>query len=137
MSLLRAAGRDVPAEGELPRMRERLVAGLVEQVRQVLPRPRPGEAADPEHVTTAQGLLFLNGRFASGLARYAVREVIAAGAAPAERVEALYLRTLSRRPTAAERRRARAFLAEADDPEAATADLFWALVATSEFQTNH
>ncbi|MCB9933317.1 MAG: DUF1549 domain-containing protein [Planctomycetes bacterium] len=56
----------------------------------------------------------------------------------AERVENLYLAILSRQPTLGEKRRALEFLAELKQPEqVGLEDLFYALVSSTEFATNH
>ena len=52
-------------------------------------------------------------------------------------VERAYLRTLTRRPTAAESDRAVAYLRETGDPAVALRDLLWALLNTKEFAVNH
>ncbi|HZN34083.1 MAG TPA: DUF1549 domain-containing protein [Pirellulaceae bacterium] len=52
-------------------------------------------------------------------------------------IDAAYLRSLSRRPTDAERQRALAHLAAADSPLAGLRDVFWALLNTKEFVVNH
>ena len=48
-----------------------------------------------------------------------------------------YLRTLSRDPTAEERERAYAHIAEAPDIKVGLRDVIWALVNTKEFIVNH
>ena len=56
----------------------------------------------------------------------------------ARRVEALFRRALSRRPTADERRAALATIPDRGvDRQRAFEDLFWALVNSSEFVFNH
>lgn len=59
----------------------------------------------------------------------------------AQRVEAMYLGILSRRPTDHERKRAAEFVAEqvkaGQAEQLALEDLFYALVSTTEFATNH
>ncbi|MCA8915984.1 MAG: DUF1553 domain-containing protein [Planctomycetes bacterium] len=54
-----------------------------------------------------------------------------------ERVEALYLTVLSRRPTRAEAKTLEAYFKEAKVPTAAAEDLLYALLMTTEFATNH
>lgn len=56
---------------------------------------------------------------------------------PAEVVENLYLRTLCRRPSAAETAHWEAALAEAPTLREASEDLFWALLNSREFAFNH
>jgi hypothetical protein len=55
----------------------------------------------------------------------------------AGRVEALYLATLSRRPNAAESERLVKFVEGSRDPHKALADVFWALLNSSEFILDH
>jgi hypothetical protein len=54
-----------------------------------------------------------------------------------EVVEELFLATLSRRPTAADREAVRRELAAGDGREAVVRDLFWALLNSKEFAFNH
>lgn len=56
---------------------------------------------------------------------------------PPERIETLYLATLSRRPSADELARSLAYLRQAPTENAALADLFWALLNSAEFIFNH
>ncbi|MFH5803628.1 DUF1549 and DUF1553 domain-containing protein [Alienimonas sp. DA493] len=53
------------------------------------------------------------------------------------RLDALFLATLSRLPTAAEREDLNAYVHAADDEAEALADVFWTLLNSSEFSTNH
>ena len=55
----------------------------------------------------------------------------------AELVAQAWLRTLSRQPTADERRRAEGHLAASPSPQVGLRDLLWALVNTKEFIVNH
>jgi hypothetical protein len=60
------------------------------------------------------------------------------GDGPAAVVERLYLRTLGRRPTPAERDRLAAYVnQQGDQRPQAFADVFWALLNSSEFVLNH
>ena len=52
-------------------------------------------------------------------------------------VDALYLRVLSRHPTAEETKRAKAYVAAAKDQNKGCADLFWALLNSGEFLFIH
>lgn len=57
---------------------------------------------------------------------------------PEARVELLFAATLNRAPTADERAAALAHLAAGnEEPRRAVSDLFWALINTAEFNTNH
>lgn len=61
-------------------------------------------------------------------------------AGPGDRVEALFLATLSRHPRPEERARFTAYVTDggpAKDPQKALSDVFWALLNTSEFMSNH
>jgi hypothetical protein len=92
--------------------------------------------------TVAQALFLMNGRALGQATAFAkARPLIRILSSPigdAGRIEALYLRTLSRPPTEDERTRALAFI---DVPPAghveAFEDLFWALVNSTEFVFNH
>ncbi|QDT14566.1 DUF1549 and DUF1553 domain-containing protein [Alienimonas californiensis] len=53
------------------------------------------------------------------------------------RLDALFLATLSRQPYPAEREELNAYVHAADDEAEALADLFWTLLNSSEFSTNH
>ncbi len=149
-SILRAAGREVPAEGEPEflwrSMRDRLVA----EVRRALPPPRTGELPDPDRVTTAEGLFILNGQGPAALASArkggALDAILAAQRTDPDRVRALYARTLIRPPSEAELRASVRHVraggrqnTDATDAEVRRRyeDLFWALLATTEFLTNH
>lgn len=56
---------------------------------------------------------------------------------PEKMIDGLYLTTLSRYPTADERRRVSVFLAEESDREKAYSDLLWVLLNGAEFLHNH
>jgi hypothetical protein len=56
---------------------------------------------------------------------------------PAQAVEAMYLSTLSRRPTEAETKRMVEFIARQKDQREGYASAFWVLLNTSEFLLNH
>jgi hypothetical protein len=66
---------------------------------------------------------------------------IAAGPGPVSgQVEQLFLVVLSRKPTAAESKRMTAYVESggpAKDRKAALADVFWALLNSTEFAVNH
>jgi hypothetical protein len=55
---------------------------------------------------------------------------------PAKMIEALYLATLSRRPTADEAAKCAAFVARKNDPKGAYAGLLWVLLNSGEFLCN-
>ena len=54
-----------------------------------------------------------------------------------ERVEALYLIVLNRRPTNAERERVLKYIAQSKNDTKAAEDLLYSLLMTTEFATNH
>ena len=65
-----------------------------------------------------------------------LRQLIRSELEPRQKLEQLYLATLSRRPTADELTRVAAVLLQAKDDEVLP-DLFWALLNTKEFAFNH
>ncbi len=103
--------------------------------------------------TILQALALMNGSFASDAT--SVEELLRARNdkngtliaiaeapffSPEQRIEALFLATLSRFPTAAEKTRFLAYLndhAASDVPARPLADLFWTLLNTTEFLSNH
>jgi hypothetical protein len=114
------------------------------------------EEADPtiEEVTVPQALLLLNGPLAnagaSALPGTALSDLLAMPVSDEAKLEELYLRTLSRRPTRAELTRLVAFLraprAVVETRKGATPpsplvqayeDVFWAILNSSEFQMRH
>lgn len=87
-----------------------------------------------------QALMFLNGDVLRGATSPQSSRIVGALSAPIftdeERVEALYVATLSRFPTPEERDLALAFYEDVDSPEsnaAATGDLLWTLFNSGEF----
>jgi len=132
--LLRVSGRDVSDQPEF--LQRSLRRRLTTELRQVSPRLPDGERAAAADVTTSQGLALLNGAAASGLAKRVATLAQAAGARPRDRLRHLFLRVLSRPPRSDELRAAKRYLKRR---ESATdyEDLAWALLATSEFLTNH
>jgi hypothetical protein len=89
--------------------------------------------------TLSQALHLLNGETTGGkvAAGKVVPKLLAAGKTPEQVAEELYLRTLSRRPTAAEAKGIGERLAAAADKAQALEDLFWALLTGNEFIFNH
>lgn len=67
----------------------------------------------------------------------AVADATANTTAPAEVIENLFLRTLSRRPTPQEVTRFTAHVNQAANPRTGYGDVLWALLNSSEFTTNH
>ncbi len=102
-----------------------------------------GSAGEPE-TSVQQALTLLNGRFVAWATDPEQCPTLLAvtgtpGMTTEQRVEALYLATLSRKPTAAERERVGRFLAKADRKNEAErlADVFWMLLNSAEFRLNH
>jgi hypothetical protein len=95
--------------------------------------------------TPLQALQAMNGRFIAEVVRLDRGEAItvvadARGLDAAGRVEQLFLATLSRRPRAEERDRFTRYVRSGgprQDPRAALADIFWALLNSAEFMLNH
>ncbi len=52
-------------------------------------------------------------------------------------IDELYLTALSRRPTAAERKRLTEYIESAKDKQRAVEDVLWAVLNTREFMFNH
>ena len=58
-------------------------------------------------------------------------------ATPAQVIEELYIRCLTRKPTEAEKAELTVVLSESKDPKQALEDIFWALLNSREFVFNH
>jgi hypothetical protein len=102
-----------------------------------------GSVSEPE-TSVQQGLTMLNGRFITWATDPASCPTLIAvtqtpGMTLAQRIEALYLATLSRKPKAEELQRLEQYVHKAkDDCEAERlADIFWILMNTAEFRMNH
>jgi len=102
-----------------------------------------GDHHDEFDGTVSQALWLMNGqlvnRAASALPGTALGEILAARGDDASKVRAIYLRALSREPSADETARALAIVNEAAPPDhrAAWEDIFWAVLDSSEFLFNH
>jgi hypothetical protein len=102
-----------------------------------------GPVGEPE-TSVQQALVLLNGRFVSWATDPEKCPTLVAvtgtpGMSLADRIEALYVATLSRKPTAEECSRLERHVRKASpDREAERlADVLWMLVNTAEFRTNH
>jgi hypothetical protein len=102
-----------------------------------------GPAAEPETSIT-QALALMNGRFLATVTSAEGSPTLLAvtetpGMTTADRVEALYLAALSRKPTAKEAERMARFVADAGTGKEAErlADVFWVLLNSAEFRLNH
>jgi hypothetical protein len=96
------------------------------------------------HTSIQQALFLMNGRLATTAASLdGSRTLTAVSGGPgaaADKVGQLFLVVLSRRPTDAESQRLSAYVESggpAKDPKAALADVFWALLNSTEFAVNH
>ncbi len=87
----------------------------------------------------SQALHLLNGDTVNGkiAAGGVVKKLLKSGRPRAEIIEELYLRTLSRLPTATETAKLAAFFGEAKSDETVLHDLFWSLLNAKEFVFNH
>jgi hypothetical protein len=106
-------------------------------------RSPPGIATE-YRAGTLQALMLMNGRVAAGVSDQKESNVLGAIVAPFmnddERVESLFLATLSRAPADEERKDCVAVLAECKTDEErnrALSDVLWALVNSTEFAFNH
>jgi hypothetical protein len=112
--------------------------------RQFLTRFAPeGKPGEPQ-TSILQALTLMNGRFTSAATDLRTSPTLTAVAeTPSlttdQRIESLYLTTLSRKPTADELSRMRRHLAKSDklDDPARLADVFWVLLNSAEFRLNH
>jgi hypothetical protein len=66
-----------------------------------------------------------------------VKKLLKDGRTPPEIIEELYLRTLSRLPTATEGAKLQSFFVEGKAPDVVLNDLFWSLLNAKEFVFNH
>jgi hypothetical protein len=107
------------------------------------------ERATEAQVSILQALTLMNGKVTASATSLEKSETLTAVvdapfATTAERVEALYLATLARKPEAKELERATSFVQEAAKGKdrgtaynEALADVFWALLNSPEFSLNH
>ena len=103
------------------------------------------ESATERTATILQALSLMNGEFVTGATDLTDSKTLAAVIdAPfldlSEQVDALFLSTLTRMPTPAERARLEEYVTgggATNDPSAALSDIFWALLNSSEFLLNH
>jgi hypothetical protein len=106
-------------------------------------RAPPGIATE-YRAGTLQALMLMNGRVASGVSNADASNLLGAIVAPymsdEERVESLFLSTVSRMPEKDEREACVAVLADCEtenDRNRALSDVLWALLNSTEFAFNH
>lgn len=100
---------------------------------------RPGEGADPNDYPAGipQVLRLMNANWTAKTQDF-VRRTVKADQPPTRNIEALFLATLSRRPTTAEVERLENYLRDnKSNAEKAYSDMLWALLNSAEFALNH
>jgi hypothetical protein len=139
-ALLTATGLEHAGRG---RFRQDVERGKQQALRELLfvfPDDEMGES-DGFSGSLAQALLFWNGELtnlgATAFEGTVLGEALAASDDPAARLDTLFLAAYARFPRAEERTRLLAWVAEQGGGRAAWEDLFFALLASSEFTTNH
>jgi uncharacterized protein DUF1549/uncharacterized protein DUF1553/cytochrome c len=139
-AMLKAAPGVVPAFPEsVPKERRFIRTTLVDcdPLMRTLGRPNREQVVTvrPEQLTTLQALDLANGQILTTTLERGATNILNAngGATPEALAESIFLRALSRKPTAGERAAATALLG--DKPTASSvADLLWAAVMLPEFQ---
>jgi hypothetical protein len=88
--------------------------------------------------TLSQALHLLNDSTMEGKVRAGViQKLLAAGKTPEQAIETLYIRALSRKPSAEEISKLMAIVKQGPNPQAGLEDVFWALLNSREFMFNH
>jgi hypothetical protein len=89
--------------------------------------------------TLSQSLHLLNGDTVEGKIRGGgfIAQALAAGKTPDQVIASIYIRCLSRQPSADELTRLKAAVAGEPDPAKALEDIFWAVLNSREFMFNH
>lgn len=87
----------------------------------------------------SQSLHMLNGDTAHGKVAQGgvVKKLLEAGKSPAQGIESLYIRCLTRKPTPEETAKLLAVVASAENPQVGLEDVFWAVLNSREFMFNH
>lgn len=103
---------------------------------------RPGESPTQRQTTILQALTLMNGRATATALDVENGSLLAAvidfpAMTVAERIETLYLATLSRPPRVEESSRLERYVAAAAEARAAYGDILWALLNSTEFGCNH
>jgi hypothetical protein len=100
-----------------------------------------GAEADDFAGNIPQGLFLLNGRMIQGalsaLPGTTVSRALATETSDSGRLDALYMAAFARKPDADERRTALAYVRRSKDERAGWQDLFWVLLNSAEFMSNH
>ncbi|MCY2990104.1 MAG: DUF1549 domain-containing protein [Planctomycetota bacterium] len=89
--------------------------------------------------TLSQALNLLNGSTVHGKVSQGgvVKKLLDAGKTPTQVIETLYMRCLTRKPTAEEINRLLPIVNSAGNPQAGLEDVFWAVLNSREFLFNH
>jgi hypothetical protein len=132
---------------EFCNMETRLLDGTQTQARTefVIRFTEPGERPIDASATVPEALFFMNSDFAIGRTSLAKNKTLATIAdwkdsTTARRVEKLYLLVLSRHPRPEEAERMAKYVEDGGatkDKREALADVYWALLNSAEFRTNH
>jgi Protein of unknown function (DUF1553)/Protein of unknown function (DUF1549) len=138
-SLAEATEYHDPLTGELTAGGQAVRTDFV--VRFTVPAERPVDAI----TSVPEALYLMNSSFARGRTSLTENRALAtiadaARMSTARRIEELYLLVLARRPRAEEKERLVKYVnrgGATDDPRQALADVFWALLNSAEFRTNH
>lgn len=103
------------------------------------PRESPCECERTSDVSLGQTLNMVNGPTIGDAIAHPegiIAKSVAAGASKEQLIEAVYLSTLCRKPSADEMTRSLEYFATATDPKAASEDLMWALINSPGFLFN-
>lgn len=91
--------------------------------------------------TISQALFLMNGQLSTDMLKAgrlgAMPRILSTYKQPADRIEAIYLAVLSRRPTDADKKRFLEYVRAQGDRDDTYGDLFWVLLNTTEFFFNH
>jgi hypothetical protein len=101
-----------------------------------------GESPLQRETTILQALAMMNGDFVDAATSLENSQTLGSVVnfplmSDEERLETLFLAALSRRPSEAERSALLPYIEQAESASAALADVFWALLNSSEFMLNH